>query len=228
MRIALSLFSAAFITLVLFYIMIGLVRTDRLPPIDMQAPTLVQIESIQDSDKSKTKKAENKEAPKPDVLPKLNTRKLVDSNNKQDIDIQLQLEPPSIKLEPKETITQKKNWVQPTRIDSRTANMSDLDGDIADQKSIRKVIPVGTRMPNVPKIAWDNKINGWVRLAFTVTSAGKVKDIRIIDASPKGVFEENAVSAAKKWRYQGFIGHDRYVTQKIEFEWKNYPYNLDY
>ncbi len=60
-----------------------------------------------------------------------------------------------------------------------------------------------------------------------MSGTGRVKEIRIMDASPKGIFEENAVLAATFWRYQGFVGHDRYVSQKIEFDWKNYPYNWD-
>jgi TonB family protein len=120
------------------------------------------------------------------------------------------------------------NWIQPSSLD-RSTSTEGLDGEITiEPKSISKITPVGTRMPIIPKVAWDNKINGWVLLSFTVSSEGRVRDIRILDASPKGVFEENAVLAVSKWRYQGFIGYDRYVSQKIEFEWKNYPYNWDY
>ena len=229
MRILLALFSAALVTLMLFYIMIGFVRTDKLPAVDLDSPTIVKIDKANQGDDKKTRQVVRKKAPKEEPKPLLDTNQMViDKTNLNNIDVKLKLDVSAVQLEEAELPRLQQNWVQPTSLDSSNSTEG-LDGEMASApKSMNTITPVGTRMPVIPKVAWDNKIDGWVLLSFTVTSEGRVKDIRVLDASPKGVFEENAVLAATKWRYQGFIGYDRYVSQKIEFEWKNYPYNWDY
>jgi len=229
MRIPIAFICAVFVTLTLFYIMMGFVRTDELPPLDVQPATFVSIENINEGQDKKTERVARIKSPKEEPRPKLDTSQLVTENtNLNNIDVKLKLTLSPIQLNVAQLPKLQQNWIQPSSLDTSTSTEG-LDGEMTSEpKSMSKITPVGTRMPIIPKVAWDNRINGWVLLSFTVSSEGRVKDIRILDASPKGVFEENAVRAASKWRYQGFIGYDRYVSQKIEFEWKNYPYNWDY
>jgi protein TonB len=229
MRIPIAIICAVFITFTLFYIMMGLVRTDDVPLLDTQVPTLVSIERKSEGQDQKTQRVTRIKSPKEEPRPNFDTSKLVtEKANLNNIDVKLKLNLSPIQLNVAQLPRLQQNWIQPSSLDTSTSTEG-LDGEITSEpKSMSKITPVGTRMPIIPKVAWDNKINGWVLLSFTVSSEGRVKDIRILDASPKGVFEENAVLAASKWRYQGFIGYDRYVSQKIEFEWKNYPYNWDY
>ena len=42
----------------------------------------------------------------------------------------------------------------------------------------------------------------WVLFQFTVTREGRVKDIVILDAQPKGIWDRNTIRAASNWRYQ--------------------------
>ncbi len=92
-----------------------------------------------------------------------------------------------------------------------------------------EVVPIGTRMPNVPELAWKNKINGWVLVAFNVQSNGRTHNIRVLDANPRGVFEEKVVAAVEDWMYSvqyfGDLKGDIVLTQKVEVEWQNYPNN---
>jgi len=52
----------------------------------------------------------------------------------------------------------------------------------------------------------------------------------VLDANPKGVFEEKVVAAVQDWQYQlNFSGKSRgdiILTQKVEVSWKNYPQNI--
>ena len=41
-----------------------------------------------------------------------------------------------------------------------------------DAQGFVEVVPFNTRRPNVPDVAWQNKINGWVLVAFSVTGPG--------------------------------------------------------
>ena len=93
-----------------------------------------------------------------------------------------------------------------------------------------EVVPYNTRRPNVPEVAWQNRIDGWVLVAFSVTPDGRTRDVRVLDAFPRGVFEEKVVAAVEDWRYSvSFIGKQRgdiLLTQRVEVHWKNYPQNL--
>ncbi len=93
-----------------------------------------------------------------------------------------------------------------------------------------EIVPIGTRMPNVPELAWKNKINGWVLVAFNVHSNGRTHNIRVLDANPRGIFEEKVIAAVEDWiysvQYFGDLKGDIVLTQKVEVEWQNYPNNV--
>ncbi len=227
MRILVALVCSVLMTIILFLLMMGFIRRDALPTFDDQPEVLVNIEQL-DRGQQQNKSPSNKQLQAPNTaVPKLNTQ-LAEKMNVtvpvEDISLDLTIESDLLNVDAFPLM--QRNWVQPSQAMSQGGS-DGLDKHFKGApKSIRKITPVSTRMPQIPKVAWDNKINGWVLLSFTVTSKGLVKDIRILDASPRGVFEEYAVLAAKQWRYP-HIEHDRYVSQKIEFFWENYPYNWD-
>lgn len=99
-----------------------------------------------------------------------------------------------------------------------------------DAQGYIEVVPFDTRRPNVPEVAWQNKINGWVLVAFLVTPEGRTRDVRVLDASPRGVFEEKVKAAVEDWTYRISFSHkaagDIVLTQKVEVLWTNYPQNL--
>ena len=105
-----------------------------------------------------------------------------------------------------------------------------LDGTGQDARGYIEVVPYDTRRPNVPEAAWRNKIDGWVLVAFSVTPQGKTRDVRVLDARPRGVFEEKVVAAVEDWTYRlsfsGRLAGDVVLTQKVEVHWKNYLANL--
>ena len=101
----------------------------------------------------------------------------------------------------------------------------------ADGRGYIEVIPFNTRQPNVPEAAWQNRISGWVLVAFNVTPDGNTRNIRVLDAKPRGVFEEKVVAAVEDWTYRvTFSGKaaagNIVLTQKIEVLWENYPQNM--
>ncbi len=99
-----------------------------------------------------------------------------------------------------------------------------------DAQGYIEVVPFDTRRPNVPEVAWQNKINGWVLVAFRVTAQGTTRDVRVLDANPRGVFEDTVVSAVRDWRYRvnfyGSASRSVVLTQKVEVRWENFPANL--
>ena len=106
----------------------------------------------------------------------------------------------------------------------------DVGGGGADAQGFVEVVPFNTRKPNVPEAAWQNRINGWVLVAFTVTRDGRTRDVRVLDARPRGVFEDKVVSAVEDWQYSvsasSRLKGSIILTQRVEVRWEDYPMNL--
>jgi protein TonB len=56
--------------------------------------------------------------------------------------------------------------------------------------------------PEYPKAALKQKLNGNVRLRLAVNAEGKVSEAAVVQSTPPGVFDEAAVVAARKWRFE--------------------------
>jgi protein TonB len=56
--------------------------------------------------------------------------------------------------------------------------------------------------PRYPHRARQQGISGEVTLKFLVDENGEVKKVSVISSRPGGVFEDSAVSAVKKWRFE--------------------------
>jgi protein TonB len=113
-----------------------------------------------------------------------------------------------------------------------TAPLINSDGllDVGeDSMGYVEIVAFTTRRPNIPELAFKNKTNGWVLLVFNVARDGTTKNIRVLDANPRGVYEESAVSAVKHWRYsvanlKNYQG-DMVLTQRLEMNWQDYKSN---
>ena len=67
--------------------------------------------------------------------------------------------------------------------------------------SDRDVIPLVRVNPDYPQRALGRGLEGWVQVQFTITPAGAVKDAIVVDAEPADVFNEAALKAIARWRY---------------------------
>lgn len=98
------------------------------------------------------------------------------------------------------------------------------DGELGSRKFKGKPLtPVSTGRPQCPAYAIDNKIEGYVDLLFIVDKNGQVRNPRIFNASPKGIFEAAAVEAVNTWQYSraDMAGNAREVKQRFEFKLKD-------
>lgn len=64
-----------------------------------------------------------------------------------------------------------------------------------------EVIPLNEVLPVYPDSARRRGIEGYVKLAFTITPDGKVENVRVVESSPKNVFDREARRAAVRWRF---------------------------
>jgi len=65
----------------------------------------------------------------------------------------------------------------------------------------RDPLPLVRVEPQYPPEAQRRKLEGWVQLRFTISTAGSVKDPEVVQSS-HSVFERNALQAVRKWKYQ--------------------------
>ncbi|MER2493730.1 TonB family protein [Catenovulum sediminis] len=62
--------------------------------------------------------------------------------------------------------------------------------------------PISRPSPEYPVEAARRAVEGWVRLNFSVNEKGEVENITVVKSSPENVFEDNAIQAVQKWRYE--------------------------
>ena len=65
----------------------------------------------------------------------------------------------------------------------------------------RDSIPLVRIDPDYPMKARQRGIEGWVVVKFTITPAGTIKDAQVVQASPAGIFDESAIRAVSRWKY---------------------------
>jgi protein TonB len=88
----------------------------------------------------------------------------------------------------------------------------------------RDLIPLSTARPQMPEWACKQKIKGWVEVVFTVMPNGRVRDVKIVDADPRGVYEAAAVESVSNWIYSSYA-KAREVKQRVQMDPEDCAYN---
>ena len=69
--------------------------------------------------------------------------------------------------------------------------------------------------PEYPEKARQANASGYVDLLYTVRADGTTGDITIVGAEPGNFFEDAAMSAVRKWRYEPVLREGRAVDQRV-------------
>lgn len=129
--------------------------------------------------------------------------------------------------------------MQISKIDQQVQNMPQIDipnldvplvggagvflGNLqqVDQTAEGDIIPVVVIRPLYPREAAINGTEGWVKVEFTITEVGTVKNPRVIDAKPPRIFNREAIRAILKWKFKPRVVEgvavERQATQVIDF-----------
>lgn len=80
----------------------------------------------------------------------------------------------------------------------------ELDVDVSGTgySSDGEYLPIVKVAPVYPRRAQTRGIEGYVLLEFVVTRTGAVRDPRVIESKPPGIFDRAAVNAALKFKYK--------------------------
>lgn len=77
----------------------------------------------------------------------------------------------------------------------------------------RRAMPIVRIPPRYPQRALMRNVEGWVLLEFTITASGTVEDIRVVEAEPPNVFDQESMRALRNWKYQPKLVNGRPVAQ---------------
>ena len=90
-----------------------------------------------------------------------------------------------------------------------------------DRNAEGDIIPVVVIRPMYPREAAITGTEGWVKLEFTITEAGTVRDPRVVEAEPPRIFNREAIRAILKWKFKprviDGVAVERRATQTIDF-----------
>jgi protein TonB len=81
----------------------------------------------------------------------------------------------------------------------------------------KPLIPLSTARPQMPEWACKQQIKGWVEAVFTVLPNGRVQDVKIVDAQPRGVYEIAAIESISNWIYAE-TDRAREVKQRVPMD----------
>jgi hypothetical protein len=201
---------AAVITTGIFLLMYYLIHTDATRQETLEQITLVDIKPPEPEEEDQAEDDEPEPVEKEPLLPELD---VVMQSPSLDLNIDI----PAVAMDVGDLDIRASGNFLPPAIDTAGNNGSSAAGKRGE--GFRIVIPSATRQPNVPKVAWDNKIDGWVLASFVVFNNGTVGRIRIMDS-------HQVIRSIQDWRYDPFPGSPIQLTQKIELFWKDYPNNI--
>jgi protein TonB len=66
-----------------------------------------------------------------------------------------------------------------------------------------------------PVEAQDRKVEGFVRVAYEVTTDGKVTNARVVESNPPGVFDEAALAAVRSWYFHPAVQNGKPVAKEL-------------
>lgn len=90
-----------------------------------------------------------------------------------------------------------------------------------DKTAEGDIIPIVVIRPMYPRDAAMQGLEGWVKVEFTITAIGTVKNPRVVEAKPPRVFNREAIRAILKWKFKPRVVDGKAVarpaTQVIDF-----------
>ncbi len=91
-----------------------------------------------------------------------------------------------------------------------------------DKTAEGDIIPIVVIRPMYPRDAAMKGIEGWVKVEFTITAIGTVKNPRVVESEPPRIFNREALRAILKWKFKprvvDGVAVDRPASQIIGFD----------
>jgi len=97
-----------------------------------------------------------------------------------------------------------------------------VDGNAVGTGVNTHVIPLLRIPPVYPMRAANRHIQGWVKIEFTITKEGRVKEPVVVAAEPSSIFNRAALKAIRRWKFKPKIiageAYEQRAVQTLEFK----------
>lgn len=90
---------------------------------------------------------------------------------------------------------------------AKTANVP------ARVKASRGLVPLFRVPPKYPRRAAQRGVEGWVKVQFVITVAGRVKGAKVVGSNPPEVFDRAALKAISRWKFKPKVIKGQRVEQ---------------
>ncbi len=105
-----------------------------------------------------------------------------------------------------------------TRASGSLLNGVRVGAEVAGTPGIGEIstnlIPLVRIPPRYPMRAASRRIEGWVKVEFTITKNGTVKDADVVDSQPSSIFNRAALQAIAKWKFKPKVVDGKPVEQR--------------
>jgi protein TonB len=219
MRLLLSFAGALLVALGLFALMVMLVmppRDDTMAEEELARVSFVRAVSDTASESQQRQQRQAPERPQPpEPMPQASpTASQPQSAPEVRLEISIPTLPTSIQLSSAPTLAGLTAAEAPLVQNPAAASVPTASAPSSPSLS-EEVTPLVDIPPNYPRRAVAAGIEGQVTLAFTITADGRVENLRVVDASPAGVFEREARRAVSRWRFKPRRENGRPVAQEV-------------
>lgn len=175
-RIGIALVVSAVVTFALLFLMQALIATGRTALTDDTVTRFVDFVRVRRDENLQTKENKPEKPPVPEQPP-------------PDMP-----EPQQDNIDPNaQTIN-----IAPVSMDANV-DVGGIGGFVAGEGDYLPIVKVA---PIYPRRAQTRGIEGYVVLEYTVTRQGTVKDVRVVEAQPQGIFDKAAIASAQKYKYK--------------------------
>ncbi len=203
--LALALFSGILVSLGLFWLMQSMISNNQ--------QNLKKAESLQMTEFVRLKretKLQTKERKVPDQPPP----------EKRPLPPQMQMQQVHISQNTVPAMNMPKLDIP---LQTQTFSGSSISGVQVSMGSVSSnVIPLVRIPPRYPMRAANRRIEGWVKVEFTINKDGTVKDAVVIEAQPTKVFNRAALQAIKRWKFKAKViageAFEQRAVQVLQFK----------
>ena len=205
MRLLVSFAGGLLVALALFALMVVLV----MPPQDNredggELARISFVRSVADTS-SDSRQRQPRQAPERPQPPEVPTPQTAPPQPQVSTQVQLNIEVPSLPT-PGMNIAVTPSMAGLTAAEAPAVAEPSVSAPAAEPppsgpSTAEEVTPLVDIPPNYPQRALSAGIEGEVTLAFTITAEGRVENLRVTEAKPRGVFEREARRAAGRWRF---------------------------
>jgi len=147
------------------------------------------------------------------------TRQLVDTPIDTKRPEKIDREPPPQIIEPPRVGPGGRGVDPPTPYSPPEVVTGGIPGPTLTPGPDRDAMPLVRVEPDYPARALRSGTEGWVQVQFSITATGAVRDAFVVGADPRNTFEDAALKAIARWRYQpkveGGVAVERVGVQTV-------------